>query len=115
MNALRKVFNLSVLLVLLFASACGAAAPTAAPPAATAAPPAYEGYVEEPAAIAPPANAPPDSSYAPQAYPTQSAGDEPYDMFFEDYGVNPSIDTEDDNLSTFALDVDTGSYTIARN
>ena len=36
-------------------------------------------------------------------------------MFFEDYGVNPSIDTEDDNLSTFALDVDTGSYTIMRN
>jgi Ca-activated chloride channel family protein len=36
-------------------------------------------------------------------------------MFFEDYGVNPSVDTEDDNLSTFALDVDTGSYTIMRN
>ncbi|MBI2333935.1 MAG: von Willebrand factor type A domain-containing protein, partial [Chloroflexi bacterium] len=33
----------------------------------------------------------------------------------EDYGVNPSIDTEDDNLSTFALDVDTGSYTVMRN
>ncbi len=36
------------------------------------------------------------------------------DMFFEDYGVNPFIDTEDDHLSTFALDVDTGSYTVAR-
>ena len=36
-------------------------------------------------------------------------------MFFQDYGVNPSIDTEDDNLSTFALDVDTGSYTVMRN
>ena len=35
-------------------------------------------------------------------------------MFFENYGVNPFIDTEDDHLSTFALDVDTGSYTIAR-
>jgi len=41
--------------------------------------------------------------------------DEPYaDVFFENYGVNPFIDTEDDHLSTFALDVDTGSYTIAR-
>jgi Ca-activated chloride channel family protein len=41
--------------------------------------------------------------------------DQPYDdMFFEKYGVNPFIDTEDDHLSTFALDVDTGSYTIAR-
>jgi Ca-activated chloride channel family protein len=35
-------------------------------------------------------------------------------MFFENYGVNPFIDIEDDPLSTFALDVDTGSYTIAR-
>jgi Ca-activated chloride channel family protein len=35
-------------------------------------------------------------------------------MFFEEYGVNPFIDTEDDHLSTFALDVDTGSYTVAR-
>jgi len=35
--------------------------------------------------------------------------------FFEDYGVNPSIDTEDDPYSTFALDVDTGSYTIMRS
>ena len=35
-------------------------------------------------------------------------------MFFENYGVNPFIDTEDDQLSTFAMDVDTGSYTVAR-
>lgn len=41
--------------------------------------------------------------------------DEPFDaMFFEHYGVNPFIDTEDDHLSTFAMDVDTASYTIAR-
>ncbi|MCA9976795.1 MAG: von Willebrand factor type A domain-containing protein [Anaerolineales bacterium] len=46
----------------------------------------------------------------------QPPNDEAYaDMFFEDYGVNPFIDTEDDNLSTFAIDVDTGSYTIMRN
>jgi Ca-activated chloride channel family protein len=47
---------------------------------------------------------------------TNPVNDEPYrDMFFENYGVNPFIDTEDDPLSTFALDVDTGSYTIVRN
>jgi len=41
--------------------------------------------------------------------------DEPFDsMFFEHYGVNPFIDTEDDPLSTFAMDVDTASYTLAR-
>ena len=41
-------------------------------------------------------------------------GEHASDMFFEDYGVNPFIDTEDDNLSTFAIDVDTGAYTIMR-
>ncbi|MCA9969951.1 MAG: von Willebrand factor type A domain-containing protein [Anaerolineales bacterium] len=39
---------------------------------------------------------------------------QPADMFFESYGVNPFIDTEDDSLSTFAIDVDTGSYTLMR-
>jgi len=39
----------------------------------------------------------------------------PIDMQFEDYGVNPFIDTQDDHLSTFAMDVDTASYTVARN
>ncbi len=35
-------------------------------------------------------------------------------MFFKNYGVNPFVDTEDDHLSTFATDVDTGSYTVVR-
>ena len=35
---------------------------------------------------------------------------EPFDaMFFKNYGVNPFVDTEDDHLSTFAIDVDTGA------
>ncbi len=38
----------------------------------------------------------------------------PPDNFFETYGVNPFISTAVDHLSTFSLDVDTGSYTIAR-
>lgn len=37
------------------------------------------------------------------------------DMFFDDYGVNPFLDTEDDHLSTFAMDVDTASYTLTRS
>ena len=36
-------------------------------------------------------------------------------MFFEHAGVNPFITTEEDPLSTFAVDVDTASYTVARN
>lgn len=33
---------------------------------------------------------------------------------FRDYGVNPEVDTATEHRSTFALDVDTGSYTLAR-
>ena len=44
-----------------------------------------------------------------------TVNDAPYDLtFFKHYGVNPFIDTEDDHLSTFAVDVDTASYTVAR-
>ena len=38
----------------------------------------------------------------------------PDGMFFDNYGVNPFIDTYEDHLSTFALDVDTASYSVAR-
>jgi Ca-activated chloride channel family protein len=37
------------------------------------------------------------------------------DMFFADVGENPSVSTADDNLSTFAIDVDTGAYTLMRS
>jgi len=36
------------------------------------------------------------------------------DSRFTDYGIRTFIDTRDDPLSTFSLDVDTGSYTIGR-
>jgi Ca-activated chloride channel family protein len=41
----------------------------------------------------------------------QAAGD----MYFRPTGTNPFIDSSEDRLSTFALDVDTGSYTLARS
>jgi Ca-activated chloride channel family protein len=47
--------------------------------------------------------------------PAAAIPPEPQDMFFEEYGVNPMLDTEDDHLSTFAMDVDTASYTLARS
>jgi Ca-activated chloride channel family protein len=41
--------------------------------------------------------------------------DEAYgDTFYRSAGVNPFVDTEEDRLSTFGLDVDTASYTVAR-
>ena len=46
---------------------------------------------------------------------SSTVNDEPYDgTFFKHYGVNPFVDTEDDHLSTFAVDVDTASYSVAR-
>ena len=33
---------------------------------------------------------------------------------YENYGTNPMTDTAQDNLSTFSIDVDTGSYTLMR-
>lgn len=52
-------------------------------------------------------------SYA-QPAQTYAMPPEPTDMFFEDYGVRGFVTAEKDNLSTFAVDVDTGSYTVAR-
>ena len=123
MNTKRNALLSGILLLLLLTSACGGAAATQAP-AATAAP---NDYIEPAATEAPVAIEAPASTYVPSGNdaqapnpltfgaPSQKSGSEPYDMFFQDYGVNPSIDTEDDHLSTFALDVDTGSYTVMRN
>lgn len=36
------------------------------------------------------------------------------DMYFEDHGTSSLVDCDVDNLSTFAMDVDTGAYTLAR-
>ena len=41
-------------------------------------------------------------------------GEAYHDMYFKGVGTNPFIDTEDDHLSTFGMDVDTGSYSITR-
>ena len=53
-------------------------------------------------------------------FPPESGGganpnDQPYPLvYFEGHGVNPFVDADEDNLSTFALDGDTGSFEIAR-
>jgi Ca-activated chloride channel family protein len=117
----RNALLMGILLVLLFTSACGGGAAATSAPAPTQGP--STNYIpEEPAATeAPAATEEPATGYLPDQStsnvhpPIPPSNQEPHDMFFEDYGVNPSVDTEDDNLSTFALDVDTGSYTIMRN
>jgi len=127
MNTKHNALMWGVLFILLFTSACGGAA-TPQAPAGTSAPNDYH----EPAATQAPADTyqpveAPTTTYAPSVnqssapnqpsvgVPSPKSNNEPYDMFFQNYGVNPSIDTEDDHLSTFALDVDTGSYTVMRN
>ena len=58
---------------------------------------------------------PMDGQYCCSTGGNKTPNDKAYDAtFFENYGVNPFIDTEDDNLSTFAMDVDTASYTVLR-
>ena len=85
----------AALLVLLVLVACSSSSTTSQPQA----PP------QEPPRADPP---PGQGGEAPP-------NDEPYpDVFFENPGVNPFVDTLDDALSTFAMDVDTGSYTVAR-
>ena len=122
----RSALMAGIVFLLLLTSACGGAPAATQAPAATE--PSSHNYIpEEPAATEAPAeepsglDVPPATGYLPDQStsnvnpPIPLTNREPYDMFFEDYGVNPSIDTEDDNLSTFGLDVDTGSYTIMRN
>jgi len=128
MNTKRNALTAGFLLLLLVTSACGGAAATQSP-AATSLPNIYNepAATQAPAATEAPLNS--SESAAPLYSPTYAApnagissnpnlsqpGQQPPDMFFQNYGVNPLIDTEDDHLSTFGLDVDTGSYTVMRN
>jgi Ca-activated chloride channel family protein len=96
MSRSKSVLTLTLSLLTLLVQACGASNL------------AYEYY-------SPAATAAPVYDLGPTYGGKDPVNDEPYfDVFFDNYGVNPFIDTEDDPLSTFALDVDTGSYTIAR-
>jgi len=76
------------------------AAPSAAPPLAGA--PASGGVANTAPAINIPATQPSPESSLNQ------------DNFFKNYGVNPFVDTNQDHLSTFSIDVDTASYTWMR-
>jgi Ca-activated chloride channel family protein len=84
-------------------------APPPAPPPAVAGKPAAKKEAKSKA----PAAATPQAPPAPIAVATptpEPQGTEDY----KDYGVNPVTDPAKDRLSTFAIDVDTASYTIAR-
>lgn len=50
----------------------------------------------------------------PPMFPQPPAPATPAAATFQDYGVNPYVQTSVDNLSTFSLDVDTGSFALSR-
>jgi Ca-activated chloride channel family protein len=53
--------------------------------------------------------------HLPTAAPWPAPESTPYGgVTYEDPGVNPYVDPDEDQVSTFALDVDTASYTIAQ-
>jgi Ca-activated chloride channel homolog len=64
---------------------------------------------------APSGNKPPDPGHH-QPTPAPARPDAtPYGgVTYEDPGVNPFVDPDEDQVSTFALDIDTASYTIAQ-
>jgi Ca-activated chloride channel family protein len=51
-------------------------------------------------AVAPPPSSTPDKAFL--------------EMYFQGYGVNPTVETEEERFSTFSVDVDTASYSLAR-
>jgi Ca-activated chloride channel family protein len=58
---------------------------------------------------------PPDAHYYPPTQPPRWRDPSPYDgVTFQDPGTNPVTDPDEDKVSTFAMDVDTASYTIAQ-
>ncbi len=64
-------------------------------------------------ALPPSPTSPPTTDYDDDGY--VSSQPPAYDTtFFQNYGVNPFIDTRADHLSTFAMNVDTTSYSVAR-
>jgi Ca-activated chloride channel family protein len=104
------IVSMMALVALLLAGCGGAALQTV-----MGTPPPEMMVVEESYALSAPMEAPLWDGPYPSTGGLEPPNDEPYaDVFFEDYGVNPFIDTEDDNLSTFAVDVDTASYTVMR-
>jgi Ca-activated chloride channel family protein len=109
MNA--KTISIVFLIFSLLLSACAAQAPTRiamSTQAVEAEKPQEAAPAVRPTQAAEAARVQQATQAAPGTIPT------PVDNFFQDYGVNPFEDALEDHLSTFALDVDTASYTVAR-
>lgn len=96
----QRLIHFAIVTATVVLTACSPAAPGAAPAASGG------DYVAAPAAGA---------AAAPAAAQEIVAGEPAAGMYFQNYGVNGFVDTAQDNLSTFGVDVDTGAYTLARS
>ena len=56
----------------------------------------------------------PNSRIASEPTSVSQPQEPPKDETYRDYGVNPWVNTQQDHFSTFALDVDTASYSVMR-
>jgi Ca-activated chloride channel family protein len=105
MNA-KRLLTLTIFVIMICLQACT--------PAATQAPAPIAVEPRNPQQNAAPAAGQP----RPQATSAPSLEEfyapPPPDNQFEDPGINPQTDTRYDHLSTFALDVDTASYSVMR-
>jgi len=113
MNRVIRIGSAFFILVTMLLTGCGGIMYEAAPQAT------QEPYrlpaENRPLSTAVPTATEATDTFGPSTGGTDEPNDQPYgDVFFENYGVNPRIDVEDDNLSTFAVDVDTASYTVMR-
>ncbi len=115
MNRLLRIASGSALIMALGALASCASSKPAERPSSS-----YEGGA--PAALvdaATPAEAAPASAGKPADVPDFDSlqvlkGERLQESMFHHYGTNPTVDTAEDPVSTFSVDVDTASYSMAR-
>ena len=101
--SLKRAVNVLLTGAVCAALLSGCAAMPAAPSAAPAASESYAEATTESAAAGAAAAPAAGGSYYPATEPP------PADMFYKDYGTQGFVRTSVDNLSTFAVDVDTGA------
>ncbi|MFP2960838.1 von Willebrand factor type A domain-containing protein [Myxococcus sp. 1LA] len=56
----------------------------------------------------------PSEPTSPPAPAVTPAPVSPFHMYFQGYGVNPTVNTEEERFSTFSVDTDSASYTLTR-
>ncbi|MDY7229344.1 vWA domain-containing protein [Hyalangium rubrum] len=117
--------SLSVALLLVFGAGCASrpSAKSSSPPPVSSSEEVDTGeYLEEVIVTGRATNDSPPRRERPPKKETSAefsrvavVNGKPYaDMYFKHYGVNPTIDTEEENVSTFSVDVDSASYSLAR-